>query len=93
MGRMFPEDPRGERATCKGKSWPATHTAPQPQPEGLQLLPQGVHVLLDVGAMVLSLWHHLLQVKLDHLRQGLATQVTLRAEARVGGDPGGRATA
>uniref|UniRef100_A0A2R9B3D3 Interleukin family protein n=1 Tax=Pan paniscus TaxID=9597 RepID=A0A2R9B3D3_PANPA len=37
---------------------------------------------LDVWVLVLSLGHHLLQVKLDHLRQGLATQVTLRAGAK-----------
>lgn len=42
-------------------------------------------MLLDVWVVVLSLGHHLLQVKLDHLRQGLATQVTLRAGAK-GGD-------
>ena len=76
----------------RSQSWPATHTAPQPEPEGLQLLPQRVHVLLDVRPVVLSLWHHLFQVKLDHFRQGLATQVTLRAETKAGGDPGGRAT-
>ena len=69
----------------------ATLTAPQSQPEGLQLLPQRVHVLFDLRPMVLSLWHHLLQVKLDHFRQGLATLETLRAEAKADGDSGGRA--
>ena len=69
----------------------ATHTAPQSQPEGLQLLPQRVHVFLDLRPIVLSLWHHLLQVKVDHFRQGLATLETLSAEAKADGDSGGRA--
>lgn len=79
-----------EQRSCQGKDWSATHTAPQPHSEGLQLFPQGVHVLLDVWAVVLSLGHHLLQVKLDHLRQGLATQVTLGWERGGGGMVSGR---
>lgn len=50
----------------KGKDWSATHTALQLPPEGLQLLSQGVQMLLDFWAMVLCLGHHLYQVKLDH---------------------------
>lgn len=82
---MFWEEPE----SCEGENGPATHTAPEPQPERLQVFPEGVHVLLDLWVLALSLGHHLLQVKLDHLRQGLATQVTLRAGAGGGDWEGG----
>lgn len=51
-----------------GKNASATHTAPQPHPEGLQLLTQGIQMLLDFWAMLLCLGHHFYQVKLDHFR-------------------------